>query len=35
MSESGSTPQTSPRWQRRPEARPDEILEAALAGFGE
>jgi len=24
-----------PRWQRRPEARPDEILDAALAVFGE
>ena len=35
MPESGSTPQTSPRWQRRPEARPDEILDAALAVFGE
>ncbi|HKT58718.1 MAG TPA: TetR/AcrR family transcriptional regulator [Gemmatimonadales bacterium] len=35
MSESRSTPPTSPRWQRRPEARPDEILDAALAVFGE
>jgi AcrR family transcriptional regulator len=26
---------TSPRWQRRPEARPEEILDAALAVFGE
>ncbi len=26
---------TPPRWQRRPEARPDEILDAALAVFGE
>jgi AcrR family transcriptional regulator len=25
----------SPRWQRRPEARPDEILSAALEVFGE
>ena len=24
-----------PRWQRRPEARPDEILDAALTVFGE
>jgi AcrR family transcriptional regulator len=35
MSQSSSSPHTSPRWQRRPEARPDEILEAALAVFGE
>jgi AcrR family transcriptional regulator len=27
--------QTSPRWQRRPEARPEEILDAALRVFGE
>jgi len=26
---------SSPRWQRRPEARPEEILDAALATFGE
>ena len=26
---------SAPRWQRRPEARPDEILDAALAVFGE
>jgi AcrR family transcriptional regulator len=26
---------SSPRWQRRPEARPDEILDAALVIFGE
>jgi AcrR family transcriptional regulator len=26
---------TPPRWQRRPEARPDEIIDAALAVFGE
>ncbi|MGH7499236.1 MAG: TetR/AcrR family transcriptional regulator [Gemmatimonadales bacterium] len=26
---------TGPRWQRRPEARPDEILDAALQVFGE
>ena len=24
----------SPRWQRRPDARPDEILDAALEVFG-
>jgi AcrR family transcriptional regulator len=31
-----STPSpSSPRWQRRPEARPDEILDAALVVFGE
>jgi AcrR family transcriptional regulator len=29
------SPPSSPRWQRRPEARPDEILDAALAVFGE
>ena len=26
---------SAPRWQRRPEARPDEILDAALEVFGE
>jgi AcrR family transcriptional regulator len=35
MPEPEPTPHTSPRWQRRPEARPDEILDAALAVFGE
>ena len=35
MSESDSSSQTAPRWQRRPEARPEEILDAALAVFGE
>jgi len=35
MSESSSTPHTPPRWHRRPEARPDEILDAALSVFGE
>jgi AcrR family transcriptional regulator len=30
-----SLPGSPPRWQRRPEARPDEIIEAALAVFGE
>jgi AcrR family transcriptional regulator len=29
------SPAPPPRWQRRPEARPDEILDAALAVFGE
>ena len=28
-------PPPLPRWQRRPEARPEEILDAALAVFGE
>lgn len=28
-------PTPAPRWQRRPEARPEEILDAALAVFGE
>ncbi|MGH7702691.1 MAG: helix-turn-helix domain-containing protein, partial [Gemmatimonadales bacterium] len=27
--------ETSPRWQRRPEARPEEILAAALKVFGD
>src|SRR6476646_1677469 len=35
MSDSSSTSQTSPRWQRRPEARPEEILDAAFTVFGE
>ena len=37
MSESSPTPAatTSPRWHRRPDARPEEILDAALAVFGE
>jgi AcrR family transcriptional regulator len=30
-----SSPSSPPRWHRRPEARPDEILDAALAIFGE
>ena len=30
-----STSQSSPRWQRRPEARPEEILDAAFNVFGE
>jgi AcrR family transcriptional regulator len=34
--DSDSTASTAtPRWQRRPEARPDEILDAALEVFGE
>jgi AcrR family transcriptional regulator len=35
VSEPQSSPSSAPRWQRRPEARPDEILDAALAVFGE
>jgi AcrR family transcriptional regulator len=35
MSEPHFSSPASPRWQRRPEARPDEILEAALTVFGE
>jgi AcrR family transcriptional regulator len=35
VSEPQSSPPSAPRWQRRPEARPDEILDAALAVFGE
>ena len=37
VSPDASDPQTSPppRWQRRPEARPEEILDAALEVFGE
>jgi AcrR family transcriptional regulator len=35
MSVPDSTSPTSPRWQRRPEARPDEILDAAFSVFGE
>jgi AcrR family transcriptional regulator len=35
MSEPHFPSPASPRWQRRPEARPDEILEAALTVFGE
>lgn len=35
MSEPHLSSPASPRWQRRPEARPDEILEAALTVFGE
>jgi AcrR family transcriptional regulator len=29
-----NTTQSTPRWQRRPEARPEEILDAALVVFG-
>jgi AcrR family transcriptional regulator len=35
VSEPNLPSSTSPRWQRRPEARPDEILDAALSIFGE
>jgi AcrR family transcriptional regulator len=39
MSESETTdsraPSDAPRWQRRPEARPEEILDAAFTVFGE
>lgn len=34
MSNPVSPPAASPRWQRRPEARPEEILDAALTVFG-
>src|SRR6266508_381280 len=35
MPEPDSTASSPPRWQRRPEARPEEILDAAFAVFGE
>jgi AcrR family transcriptional regulator len=35
MSEPSSSSATSPRWQRRPEARSEEILDAAFTVFGE
>lgn len=35
MADPISSPSSPPRWQRRPEARPDEILDAALVIFGE
>lgn len=35
MPDPGSIPAAPPRWQRRPEARPDEIIDAALAVFGQ
>jgi AcrR family transcriptional regulator len=35
MSEPNFASPSSPRWQRRPDARPDEILEAAFTVFGE
>ena len=35
MSEPNLASPASPRWQRRPEARPDEILDAAFSVFGE
>jgi AcrR family transcriptional regulator len=30
-----ASPASSPRWQRRPEARPEEIVDAAMTVFGE
>jgi AcrR family transcriptional regulator len=30
-----ATPDRAPKWQRRPEARPAEIVDAAIAAFGE
>jgi AcrR family transcriptional regulator len=35
MTDESSAAITAPRWQRRPEARPEEILDAALEVFGE
>ena len=35
MSDPSPLPTALPRWQRRPAARPDEIIDAALAVFGE
>ena len=35
MAADDSSLASAPRWHRRPEARPDEILDAALAVFGE
>ncbi|MGH7512694.1 MAG: TetR/AcrR family transcriptional regulator [Gemmatimonadales bacterium] len=35
MSEPSFSSPASPRWQRRPEARPEEILDAAFTVFGE
>lgn len=35
MADPNLTSPSSPRWQRRPEARPEEILDAALTVFGE
>jgi AcrR family transcriptional regulator len=35
MPDPNSLPAAPPRWQRRPEARPDEIIDAALAVFGQ
>jgi AcrR family transcriptional regulator len=35
VSDPSPLPTALPRWQRRPEARPDEIIDAALAVFGE
>ncbi|MGE5686064.1 MAG: TetR/AcrR family transcriptional regulator [Gemmatimonadota bacterium] len=35
MPDDATSSTTAPRWQRRPEARPEEILDAALEVFGE
>lgn len=35
MPDESSATSTTPRWQRRPEARPEEILDAAQTVFGE
>lgn len=35
MSDPNALPSTPPRWQRRPEARTEEILDAALQVFGQ
>lgn len=35
MSQPPTSNPSTPRWQRRPEARPEEILDAAFATFGE
>ena len=35
MTDEADAATTAPRWQRRPEARPEEILDAALEVFGE
>jgi AcrR family transcriptional regulator len=35
MPDEPPAPASAPRWQRRPEARPEEIVEAAMTVFGE
>ena len=35
MADDATSSNAAPRWQRRPEARPEEILDAALEVFGE